>query len=126
MSTWQAWRAFLCALFGLPMTEDKASIYNSATGRTEAPQKPFNEAWLVVGRRGGKSFILALIAVYLACFKDWLPYLTRGERGTVMVIAADRKQARTILRYVKALLFEVPMLARLVAREIAEGVDLTN
>ena len=71
----------------------------------------------VVGRRGGKSLILALIAVFLACFIDWLPYLAPGERGTVMVIAADRRQARVIYRYAVALLREVPMLkALMVAR----------
>ena len=37
------------------------------TGRARQPIAPFTEAALVVGRRGGKSRILALIAVYLAC-----------------------------------------------------------
>jgi hypothetical protein len=41
--------------------------------------------WLVVGRRGGKSLILALTAVFLACFIDWLPYLAPGERGTATI-----------------------------------------
>jgi hypothetical protein len=30
-----------------------------------------NEAWLVCGRRSGKSFILATIAVFLAAFTAW-------------------------------------------------------
>jgi hypothetical protein len=84
------------------------------------------EAWLVVGRRGGKSMVLALIAVFLACFKEWAPYLAPGEKGIVMVLAADRRQARTIFHYVHALLTRVPMLANLVARETAESIDLTN
>ena len=41
----------------------------------------------------GKSFVLALIAVWLACFKDWRPYLGPGEVGTIIGRAADRKQA---------------------------------
>ena len=44
--------------------------------------------------RPAKSFVLATIAVFLACFRDWRPHLGPGERGTVMVIAADRRQAR--------------------------------
>jgi hypothetical protein len=40
--------------------------------------------------------VLALIAVFMTCFHDWRPYLGPGERGTVLVIAADRKQARGI------------------------------
>jgi hypothetical protein len=78
------------------------------------------------GRRAGKSFVLALIAVYLAAFHDYRRYLSPGERGTVLVIATDRKQARTIFRYIRALLTEVPMLAKLVTREDRETVDLGN
>ena len=64
--------------------------------RTSASILP-EESWIVAGRRGGKSFILAFIACYLAVFKDWRPYLGPGEIATVMVIAADRKQARAIM-----------------------------
>ncbi len=70
--------------------------------------------------------MLALIAVFLACFRDWRPHLAPGERATVMVIAADRRQARVIMRYVKALLDGVPMLKRHVERETTETVDLAN
>jgi hypothetical protein len=70
-STWAAWRVFLAALFGLPMTKAQLAIYQKHTGRNKPPSEPLHEAWLICGRRAGKSFILALIAVYLACFKDW-------------------------------------------------------
>jgi hypothetical protein len=101
-TTWASWAAFLAALFGLPMTPDQLALYRECTGRADAPTSPVSEAWLVVGRRGGKSFVLALIATFLSCFRDWRAHLGPGERATVMVIAADRKQARTILRYVRA------------------------
>jgi len=80
----------------------------------------------VCGRRAGKSFILALIAVYLACFFNYRQYLSPGERGTILVIATDRKQARTIFRYVRALLTRVSMLSRLIERETADTFDLNN
>jgi hypothetical protein len=90
-STWARWRSFLCALFGMPMSDAEAETYRACTGRTTAPETPFTEAWLVCGRRAGKSFTLALIAVFLACFKDYATHLGPGERATVMVIATDRK-----------------------------------
>ncbi|WP_414899352.1 hypothetical protein [Rhizobium cremeum] len=124
--TYQAWFAFLAALFGLPMTEEQAEIYRRHTGREELPGEPSEEAWLIIGRRGGKSFVMALVAVFLACFRDYRPFLAPGEMGTVMVIAADRRQARTIIRYAKALLTGVPMLSDMVTAERAEGVDLDN
>jgi hypothetical protein len=124
--TWQAWFAFLAALFALPMTKQELAIYRECTGRTEQPGAQSQEAWLVCGRRAGKSFVLALIAVFLATFFNWRPYLSPGESGFIIIIAADRRQARTIFKYLKALILEVPMLAKLVAQENAESIELTN
>jgi hypothetical protein len=67
-----------------------------------------------------------LVAVYLACFRDWQPFLNVGERGTVMIVAADRRQARTILRYVKGLIQIVPMLKQTIETERLDGLDLSN
>lgn len=125
-NTWQAWFAFLCALFALPMSPDQLALYRRCTGRNEPPIAPASEAWLVCGRRAGKSFILALVAVFLACFHDYRQYLAPGERGTILIVATDRKQARVILRYVRALLTQVAMLARMIERETAESFDLNN
>ena len=92
--TWASWRAFLAALFALPLRDKQLELYRQCTGRTDPPTQEASEAWLICGRRSGKSFTLALIAVFLACFRDWRPYLAAGERATVMLISADRKQSR--------------------------------
>ena len=57
-ATWAAWEAFLAALFGLPMTEAQLAIYRRHTGRERPPEGPAREAWVVVGRRAGKSLIV--------------------------------------------------------------------
>ena len=124
--TWKPWFAFLAALFGLPMTKERLAIYTKHTGRTTPPSEPLSEAWLICGRRAGKSFILAIIAVFLAVFKDWRPYLGPGEVGTVMIVARDRKQARVIKRYVGGLLHAVPMLRQVIVSETSEGIELQN
>ena len=80
----------------------------------------------VIGRRGGKSFILATIAVFLACFFDWRPYLGPGERATIMIIAADRRQARVIKRFCSGLLRGVPMLKTTIEDETKEIIELAN
>ena len=79
-----------------------------------------------MGRRGGKGLIAALTAVFLACFKDYSRHLAPGEVATVMVIAADRKQARVILRYVNGFLDGVPMLSAMVANRTKESIELNN
>ena len=124
--TWHAWFAFLAALFALPMTSDQLEVYGRCTGHTAPPSEPAKEGWLICGRRAGKSFILALCAVFIACFHDWRPYLSPGERATIMVIASDRKQARAIFRYIAALLIEVPMLAKLIERQTDDRFDLCD
>lgn len=124
--TWTAWFSFLCALFALPMTPEQLAIYRERTGRNEPPSSVAAEGWLVCGRRAGKSFILALVAVFLACFHDYREFLAPGERGTILIVATDRKQARVITRYIRALLHNVPMLARMIERETTEAFDLNN
>jgi hypothetical protein len=125
-ATWAAWRVFLSALFGLPIGADDLDLFRRCTGLDLPPPDGFIEAWLICGRRAGKSLILALVAVYLAIFRDWSEYLAPGERGTIKVIACDRKQARVIHRYARALLTRVPAIAGLVERDGDEEIDLSN
>lgn len=124
--SYRAWFAFLAAIFALPMTEEQEAIYRKHTGRQEVPTEPAEEAWLIIGRRGGKSFIMALIAVYLACFEEYEEYLAPGEVATVIVIAADRRQARSIMRYARAMLEHIPLLSSMVAASRTESIDLIN
>jgi hypothetical protein len=124
--SWNVWRVFLAALFGLPLGHDQLQLFQQFTGRSVAPASPLREAWLVVGRRGGKSFVLATIAVFLACFKDWRPFLGPGEVGTIMIIAKDRAQARSIKRFISGMLRETPMLSRVLEEETAESIRLRN
>ncbi len=124
LDDWQAWFSFLRCLFGLPTTDEDRELFRQCTGRQE-PRGPYFEAWLACGRRAGKSYILALIAVFLAVFRDYRPFLAAGERGTIMIVAADRKQARVIMRYVRGML-SLPVLAPLVIRETSDTFDLDN
>ena len=121
--SYASWFAFLASLLALPMTEEQLALYRKHTGRTDRPTQPSREAWMVIGRRGGKSRFMALVAVYLAVFRNYLPFLAPGERATIAVIAADRRQARVCMRYITALL-KIPALADLIERETADGFEL--
>jgi hypothetical protein len=58
LSTWRAWIAFLAALFGIALSgDDQADTFRACTARSALPDGPFAEAWLVCGRRSGKSSI---------------------------------------------------------------------
>jgi hypothetical protein len=76
--------------------------FQRCTARRAPPTKPVPEAWFAVGRRGGKGWTAATLAVYIACAR---PHdLKRAERGVVMVMAGDRAQAGEVFRYIRALL----------------------
>ena len=127
MPTWRPWYLLAAAAFGLThglSAEDEAFILK-CLGRKELPREPATGLRLVIGRRGGKSRFTSFLAVFLAAFRDYTNMLAPGERGTVMVICPDRKQARVVLGHIAAFL-EHPMLAGLVASRTQEGLHLTN
>lgn len=121
-----AWRALLAAFYGLELSEAERETVMALTGRSEVPSESFGELWLAIGRRGGKSQVAALIAVYEALFKDHRAKLSPGEVATVMAIAADRKQARSVMRYVSGMVASNPMLARSKVSETTEAIEFDN
>ena len=124
--SWAAWKVFLAALFAEGADEAAQAVYRERTGRTTWPTAPFTEAAVIVGRRGGKSRTLALIAVYLACFRSYEQFLAPGEVATIGILAVDKGQARAIFRFVLGLLKAVPMLEPLIVRRDSETIELSN
>ena len=123
--TWQTWIVCLKAIFGLPMTKKELKTFRKFTGRKKRPDQQFKEIFLAIGRRGGKSFISALIAVFLAVFKDWRSQLSRGEIGYIVLIASDRKQASVLMNYIKAFL-KLPVFKGMIKNETREEIECTN
>lgn len=123
--TFKNWRALVSGFYGLPMDDEQAEVFHTLTQR-EPTGQPFDELWLIIGRRGGKSNVSALLAVYEAFFNDYSDKLAPGEVATVMVIAADRKQARSVMRYIRGLIESSPMLQQMVIRDNQESIELVN
>jgi hypothetical protein len=125
-ASWKPWKAALAALFALPMDDAALATYTACTGRSTPPAVPFKEAMFCVGRRGGKSRVLALIAVFLACFKNYEAHLAPGEVATIAVLAANRSQARSIFRYISGMLRASPLFQSMVWHETTEQIVLSN
>jgi hypothetical protein len=125
-ASWSAWRVFLCALYGVSMSDTELETFKACTGRAVPPTAQAREAWLCVGRRGGKSLSLAALAVFVGCFSDFRQYAVPGERLVIPVLAADRHQAKVILGYVRAMLTTIPMLKKTLVREVADSFELSN
>ena len=120
--SWDSWRALLSGFYGEGCSDP--SRFEALTQRS--PEGPYGELWMVIGRRGGKSHAAALIAVYEAFLKDHRGRLAKGEVATVMVVAADRRQARTIFRYIKGLINFSQMLLKMVVNEKDTSIELNN
>jgi hypothetical protein len=79
---------------GEQLTPEELKTFKQFTGRTEAPPQRVDELWCCVGRRGGKSRAMAVLATYLAGLCDYTDKLARGEKGVVLLLAPDMRLAR--------------------------------
>ncbi len=122
--SWSRWRAILKATFGESMSKADLETFEELTGRKTAPDKPVRELWCVCGRRSGKSMISALVAVFLATCRQYK--LAPGEQGVFMVIAADRRQARVVHRYIGGLLHSHPVLEAMIQSETKTAFGLVG
>jgi hypothetical protein len=131
-SSWSNWRIVLKALHGLKMTPAERERFRQLADRDPPPGR-VREAWLAIGRRGGKDSIASAIAVQAAVYGNYAAHVRPGERPIVLLLAATREQASGLFDYVAAYFDgRVPLLAPLVNKvndrdgiiELSTGVDI--
>ena len=107
-------------LFGLPLDNEQLELFRQCTGRTEPLSTGHNEAWLVCGRRGGKSFHPRVDCGLSRLFQrlqtiswdrenvppSWSSLLTGNKRGRSCAIP-------------RVYCSSVPMLSKLILNETA-------
>jgi hypothetical protein len=124
--TWHAWRSLLLAAMGEELEPDELTAFKKYTGRTTAHSRRVDELWCAVGRRGGKSRAMSALAVYLAGLCDYKDKLVRGERGVVLLLAPDMRQAKVSLDYAEGVLQSTPLMKQLLAGRTADTLTLSN
>src|SRR4051812_26043471 len=87
---WTPWHAFFSTLRAEPMSPRETRLFRKCTGRTEVPKEPFKEAWVIVGRRGRKSSIAAVLGCYFSVYGKW-PHAS-GETVRVLIVAVSKDQ----------------------------------
>ena len=60
--SWQAWRVLLIAAMGEELDDEERVLFRELTGREREPGQRVNEFIAVIGRRGGKSRAMAVLA----------------------------------------------------------------
>jgi Terminase large subunit, T4likevirus-type, N-terminal len=124
--SWAIWRALLIAAMGEQLTDAERALYQSVTGRAQEPLERVEELWVVAGRRSGKTRCAALLAAYVASLIDHKDKLSPGERGLVLFLAANQKQAQIAFGYAQAVFETVSLLGSLVKNITADTISLTN
>src|SRR5262249_12562091 len=122
--SWRNWRTLLIAAMGERLTLPERERFAKLTGRKREPGKHVEEAAFVIGRRGGKSRALATLAAYVAGLCEHA--LVRGERGVVLCIAPDQRQATIVLDFATAAFEASPILRQLIANRTSDTLELTN
>jgi hypothetical protein len=125
-SSWQTWRVVLAAAHGLALNGEQLEIFRSVAGNREPPKRRVKELWCVVGRRGGKDSIAALIAEHAMLFAAESAKRRPGEKLTAMCIACDKSQAGIVLGYLKGLLRGSDLITPLITREDSETIEMEN
>jgi hypothetical protein len=123
--SWASWRAILLAAMGEKLNGDELKLFEKFTGRKKPPEQRVDELWCVIGRRGGKSRAIASLATYLAGLCQH-PKLARGERGVVLLLAPDTRQAQVLLGYCEGALTSTPVMRQLLKAQTADSLTLTN
>jgi hypothetical protein len=124
-SSWRAWRTLLVAAMGEPLTADERLLFQEMTGREREPGKLVEELIGIIGRRGGKTRAISVVATYIAALCKH-PALVPGETGICLVIAPDQRQADVALDYIEANFRASPILAQLIAGRTQRSLRLTN
>jgi len=124
--SWQAWRVMLIAVMGERLTSRERKIFTKLTGRDREPMHRVDEAAFVIGRRGGKSRAMSVLATFLAGLCDHSHVLAPGEGGVLLCIAPDQKQAVITLEYAAAAFQQSKMLRQLIDDRTADTIRLKN
>jgi hypothetical protein len=123
--SWSAWRTLLIAAMGEPLTDAERDIFKQLTQREREPLQRVEELVACIGRRGGKSRAISVLASYIAGLCEHRS-LVSGERGIALCIAPDQDQAAIVLDYVEANFRGSPLLRQLIEQRTQRALKLTN
>jgi hypothetical protein len=108
--TWRAWRVLLIAIAGEELTASERAIFRTVTNREREPAEQVEEFWGIIGRRGGKTRSMAVLAAYIAACVDHRHVLAPGERGVLPILAVSTAQATTAFNFLSGVFATAPDL----------------
>lgn len=122
-----AWHCVAKVVSGERLTRGEAALLKQCTGLSRVRKsQPVRTLILLCGRRAGKSKFLSALAVWVAMFAhDWREVLSQGERGVVLLLAVDKKQAAILARYAAGIC-QGSLIASEVVRATADEIEFST
>jgi hypothetical protein len=124
--SWDTWRIMLIAANGETLNEEERQVFRRFTGREREPGRRIEEAEFLIGRRGGKDRAASVLATYLAAFVNWSRVLAKGERGLVLCIGPDQRQAQITRDYIEGVFDASKILSRMIVNRTTDTIELSN
>ena len=94
----------------IKMSEVELYEYMTGFGYSKKDIKERNRINLIVGRRGGKSTVAAIVALYSAIKINWKPYLKKTPVATVAILSHSVDFSQEILDILKLMVDESEVL----------------
>jgi hypothetical protein len=128
VESWRAWRTFHKVVHALPLDEPgEIQLFQKCTARPRGLTAKPDEVFAICGRRSGKSFCIALEAVY-TCLIDtfWKDDLAPGEGGYFFWVGPDKIQGRIGMGYCKGIILGNKFFRSQIERETEEEIFFRN
>lgn len=85
-----------------------------------------NKVNFVIGRRGGKTTLSSMLAIYCAIITNWKPFLQKTPFATVLVLSHSKEFSDEILEIVRTFIEASPVLKRLINVRKKNTVNTMN
>jgi hypothetical protein len=126
VDSWASWKVLLIAAAGEELTAEERIIFTRLTGREREPGQMVKEFIGILGRRGGKSFAMAVFLCWIAALCDHRGVLAPGEIGVALLISRDQRVAKIILNYIEGILSQSEQMRQLIVNRTQETIELSN
>jgi hypothetical protein len=94
---------------------NEGEIYELMTARSykDANHTVKNKINLIIGRRGGKTTLAAMLAIYCAIKLNWKKFLHKTPFATVLILSHSREFSEEVLEIIRTFIDNSPVLKKL-------------
>ena len=91
---------------------NETQIYEYMTGRTynHATETTYNDISLIIGRRGGKTLIAAVVAIFKMVERNWQPLARKTRDPSVAILSHSTNFSAEVISIIKEICESSPIL----------------